>query len=521
MSISFAAGSTEVLNGMRKTIEGESAMGARKGIDYIQRLKEHPPETWIGKEKVTDPTAHPLIRPAVEATARLYDVQWAEEHASYMLHRSPDTGGLVGTSFLVPRSKEDLYKRRLQSLIWAQQTFGLMGRSPDFLNAMLTAWYINRDFFGPYAENVKKYYEYVRDNDLFLTHVLIDPQVDRSKPPSEQPDEYTYLGVVRETDGGIIVRGAKMLATSGPYADEVLVWPFHLRKPTEKDYKYAISFAVPLDTPGLRLIAREPYTRSSTLDHPLAARFDELDAVAVFDDVFVPWERVFIYQDVERVNTIWKVNSNAFTGHQTSIRLLVKLQFLAGLLMKGTEMVQTNQFPHVQDMIGEVTTYIELVRAAIIASEATAEPNADGIYMPNVVPLYAVRNSGNRWYPRVIEIMHLVFAGGLMYQPSSFDVFDSPIADDIRKYYRGATVSAEEKIRLFKLAQDLAISDFGSRHVLYERFYAGDPMFLRIQTQYSAYDKREALALVERALALYREEEAAKAEKPEAKEMKI
>ncbi|PTQ55807.1 MAG: 4-hydroxyphenylacetate 3-monooxygenase [Candidatus Carbobacillus altaicus] len=473
-------------------------MGARTGQAYKRRLQEHAPETWIGNEKVTNPLEHPAIRPAVEATAALYDIQWEDVHRAYTLYTEPSTGDMTGSSFLVPRSREDLLKRRLQAKLWAEQTYGLMGRSPDFLNAMLTAWYINRDFFGPYADNVKRYFEYIRDHDLYLTHVLIDPQVDRSKPPSEQPDTFTSLGVVRETEEGVIVRGAKMLATSGPYTDEVLVWPFHLRKPTEKDYKYALSFALPLDTPGLKMISREPYARPSVDDHPLAARFDELDAVMVFDDVLVPWERVFIYQDVERVNTIWKVNSNAFTGHQTSIRLLVKLQFLAGLLMKGTEMVQTNQFPNVQDLIGEVTTYIELVRAAIIASEATAEPNEQGIFIPNVTPLYAVRNSGNRWYPRVREIMQLVFAGGLMYQPATLDVLKGPLAPYVQKYYRGATVDAEEKIRLYRVASDLAVSDFGSRHELYERFYAGDPLFLRIQTQYSAYDKREPLALIER-----------------------
>ncbi|MGG2199944.1 4-hydroxyphenylacetate 3-hydroxylase family protein [Paenibacillus sp.] len=478
-------------------------MGARRGIDYIERLKNNPPETWIGKEKVTDPTTHPLIAPAVQSIARLYDSQWEPEKKPYMLSKSPDTGEWIGNSFLVPKSKEDLALRRLMHRDWAEETYGMMGRSTDFMSAMLTAWYVNSDFFGPYEENVRNYFEHVRENDLYLTHVLIDPQVDRSKPPSEQPDEFTYLGVVKETDEGIIVRGAKMLATAGPYADEMLVWPFHLRKPTEKDYKYAISFALPLNTPGVRLISREPFTRKSVYDHPLSSQFDELDGVVIFDDVLVPWERVFIYQDVERVNTIWKLNSNAMTGHQTAIRLQAKLQFLAGLVMKSTEMVNTNQFPHVQDMMGEITTYIELIRAAVIASEVTAQPNSAGIYMPNVTPLYAIRNSGNRWYPRVREIIQFAIAGGLMYQPADAGVFDSPIAGDIRKYYRGADVTAEEKIKLFKIAADIAVSDFGSRHELYERFYSGDPMFLRIQTQYTAYDKSESLALVDRLLASY------------------
>jgi 4-hydroxyphenylacetate 3-monooxygenase oxygenase component len=470
-------------------------MAARKGHDYITRLKNNPPETWIGNEKVVDPTTHPLIAPAVQSTARLYDIQWEENKRDHMLCYDSYSKGWFGTQFLIPRSQEDLKKRRLMHKEWADATFGMMGRSSDFMTAMLTAWLVSADFFDDYAENVKNYFNYVKENDLYLTHVLINPQVDRSQPPSKQPDEFTYLGVVKETDKGIIVRGAKMLATAGPYTDEVLVWPFTNQKINDEDLKYAISFAIPMSTPGLRVIAREPYTRESKFDHPLASQFDELDGVLVFDDVLVPWDRVFIYKDVAKVNTIREI-THAFTSHQTSVRLLSKMQFVAGVVMKATELVKTNQFLHVQDLIGEITTYIELCRAAIISSEATAEPNEQGIYIPNFKPLSAVRNSGNRWYPRIREIMQHILAGGLMYQPASVDVFDSPIKEDIEKYYRGAEVSAKEKIQIFKIASDLAVSDFGSRHELYERYYAGDPLFLRIGTQYQNYDKEECLALV-------------------------
>jgi 4-hydroxyphenylacetate 3-monooxygenase oxygenase component len=366
------------------------------------------------------------------------------------------------------------------------------------MSAMLTAWFINAQFFGEYAENVRQYFRLVREEDLFLTHALINPQVDRSKPPSQQPDPYTYLGVVRETDKGVVVRGAKMLATAGPYADEILVWPFGKHSPEDK--RYAIAFAIPTDTEGLRLVCREPLTTGNIYDHPLASRFDEMDAIVIFDDVLVPWERVFINQDVDRVNNIWQVNSNAFTGHQTSIRLLAKLQFMAGLTILCAEAIQTIGNPVVQDMIGEITTYIELVRAGIVASEATAQQGADGVVVPNVTPLLAIRNSGNRWYPRVREIMQLLLGGGLMYQPASVDVFDSPISGDVSRYYRGATLGAEEKIKLFKAAGDLAVSGFGGRHELYERFYSGDPLILRVMTQYQSYDKSEAVALARKLL---------------------
>lgn len=477
-------------------------MGARKGEEYIERLKNNPPETWIGGEKVTDPTTHPMIAPAVKTTALLYDLQWEKEKQGHMLFHDEETGQLVGTQYLIPRTLDDLITRRKMHKEFADATYGLMGRSMDFMSAMVLAWSVSADFFGEYADNVRNYFNYIKENDLYLTHVLINPQVDRSKPPSQQPDEFTYLGVVRETDEGIIVRGAKMLATAAPYTDEVLVWPFTNQQLSEADYKYAISFAIPMSTPGLKVICREPYTKESKYDHPLASDFDELDGVLVFDDVLVPWERVFLYKDVTRTNEIRSITHN-FTAHQTSVRLLSKMQFVTGVAMKATEYVKTNQFLHVQDALGEMTTYIELCRAAIIASEVLAKPNDRGVLVPDFRPLSAIRNSGNRWYPRLREILQQILAGGLMYQPASVDVFNSPIREYIEKYYRGADVSAEEKIKLYKVAADLAVSDFGSRHELYERYYAGDPYFLRISNQYLSYDAEECLALVEKLLNSY------------------
>lgn len=474
-------------------------MPARDGDKYLATLRTRDkPEIWIGAEQVEDVTTHPAIKPAVTQMAQLYDLQHETARRDYMLSSGAD-GNSYGNSLLIPQSQDDLLKRRKMHQAWAEHTYGMMGRSTDFMNAMLTAWYISADYFGPYADNVRSYYEYVRDNDIFLTHVLINPQVDRSKPPSEQPDPFTYLGVVRETDEGLIVRGAKMLATAGAYADEMLVWPFGRFSP--KDAPYAISFAIPMNAPGVRQIVREPYAKPNVFDHPLSSRYDELDSIIVFDDVLVPWNRVFMNQDPERVNNLGRgVNSNAFTGHQTSVRLLAKLQFIAGLAMLGAESIQTSSFPNVQDMIGEITTYIELTKAAIIASEADPVILDNGIYTPNVVPLLAIRNSGNRWYPRVRELMQLLLAGGLMYQPASAEIFSSPIAADIEKYYRGAEMNAKDKIKLFKAASDVAVSAFGARHELYERFYSGDPMFLRVMTQYQAYDKSEAMGMAQRFL---------------------
>ena len=191
--------------------------------------------------------------------------------------------------------------------VWAEATFGLMGRSPDYLNTVLVAFVDAPEFFAQggakFADNVQGYYRYCRDNDLFLTHAIVNPQIDRSKSSSEQADPFIHLGVVDQTREGLVVRGAKMLATHGPTADELLVYPLpgSLRSGEEQ---HALAFGIPTDTPGLRFICREPFDAGmqSEWDHPLGTRFEEPDAMAVFNDVLVPWERVFLHADVARGN---------------------------------------------------------------------------------------------------------------------------------------------------------------------------------------------------------------------------
>lgn len=475
-------------------------MAARTGSEYLERICAHSPEVWVGGDCVKDVTEHPATRGGAREIGRLYDLQNDPRYADFALTTSPSSGDRVGAQFLLPRTHADLAQRRQLHQLWADATYGLMGRSTDFMGAMLTAWQINADFFGDTGQRVRNYFTEVREKDLFLTHALADPPVDRSKPPSQQPDKFTYLGVEEETGEGLIVSGAKMLATASAYADEILVWPFSLRRYDKADNAYAISFAIPADSPGLRFISRQAFAQGNSFDNPLATRFDEMDAVVVFERVLVPWERVFINQDYDRVNRIWEINSNAFTGVQTSVRLMAKLQFAAGLAKRATEMVKTDQFPGVKDMIGEITTYIELTRAAIAAAEAGATEHPDGYLIPAVAPLFAIRNSGNRWYPRVRELLQQVLAGALLYQPADVSAFDSPIRKDLEKFYRGADVSAEDRIKLYKLASDLVVSGFGGRHELYERFYAGDPMFLRINTQFAQYDWTDPLRLVDDAL---------------------
>ncbi|HUD89875.1 MAG TPA: 4-hydroxyphenylacetate 3-hydroxylase N-terminal domain-containing protein, partial [Xanthobacteraceae bacterium] len=275
-------------------------MGVRGGESYISRLKAHPRDVWIAGRKVGDVTADAAFRRPIAAMAALYDCQIDAELHATMTYRPADGDGDAGLSFIIPRTQDDLVRRRKAMRVWADASFGTMGRSPDFLNTVLASFADEPGVFAAcgakFADNVQRYYRYCRDNDLFLTHTLVNPPVDRSKSASQQADEYAYLGIVEENRDGLVVRGAKMLATHGPTADEIMVYPlpFSVRPGEEK---YALAFAIPADTQGLRFICREPFDSGdqSEWDHPLGARFEEPDAMAIFDDVLVPWGRVFLH----------------------------------------------------------------------------------------------------------------------------------------------------------------------------------------------------------------------------------
>ena len=334
-------------------------------------------------------------------------------HAGILTYPSPTTGNPVGTAFMAPRTHADLVKRRKAFQLWAEATFGLMGRSPDFMNTVLLAFAEAKDVFARdgqrYADNIVRYYEYVRENDLFLSHALISPQTDRSKSSSEQVDPHLHMGVLRETPEGLVIRGARMLATMGPICDEMLIYNLPGLRPG--DERHAVAFAVPINAPGLRQICREPYNWGdrSDYDHPLAANFEECDSVLIFDDVLVPWERVFIYNNVALANALYPDTAlRNHTAHQTNVRALVKMRFAVGIAQAIARAVKADQFLHVQEKLGECMSYVELIKSAIVRAEVEHDTVASGNVRTTLAPLQALRGLLPTFYPRVIEVLQLI-----------------------------------------------------------------------------------------------------------------
>lgn len=481
-------------------------MPIRTGRQYIDSLRKRPREVWVQGKRIEDVTAYPPFQRPIERIAHLFDMQHDPAHAGVLTGMVAETNERVGTTFMVPRSYEDIVKRRKAFRLWAESTFGLMGRTPDFLNCTLAAFADAADVFArggrQFAENVIRYYEYARSNDLMLTHALIPPQNDRSKTTGTQVEPFLHMGVVRETSAGPILRGARMLATLGPIADEVLIYNLPGLMPGEE--AYAIVFALPIDAPGLRQICRPPYDRGNLdpSDHPLASQFEECDSLLIFDDVLVPWDRVFVYKDVALSNALYPdTNLRQYTGHQTAVRALVKLEFVTGLAMAVAKSTKADTHLHVQEKLGECINYVEIVKSCISRAETEFETSSRGTVRPSFQPLMTLRTFLPRVFPRVMEVLQMIGAGGLMMMPSAAD-FESPIAPDVEKYFQGAGTDAVERTRLFKLAWDISGEAFGGRQLQYERYFNGDPV-RTTAGNFLFYDKSVCESLVHRALELF------------------
>ena len=328
-------------------------MPARTGEEYIAGLRERQPTVYMSGERVKDVTTHPALRNAVQSIARLYDLQHDPELRDQMTYTSPTTGDPVGLSFIVPRTPEDLDRRHTMMSHWARLSCGMMGRSPDFMNVSIMAMAAAGDYFAQnrpeFKQNIQRYYEYIRENDLVLTHTLLNLQ--RSRAPGTTPLEDrtdVALSVVEETDAGVVVNGARVLATLAPLSEEIALYPTtsHML-PGDAPERYSFAFSIPNDTPGLTYLCRESFDLGrSHFDHPLGSRFEEMDAVAFFDNVLVPWERVFLLGNVELCNNLQiATNRHLHSGHQIVTKNVVKCEFILGLASLMVETLGSGQLP--------------------------------------------------------------------------------------------------------------------------------------------------------------------------------
>ena len=482
-------------------------MPARTGAEYIKALHDNPAEVYLNGKRVKDVTTHPGLRNGVQTMAKLMDMQHDARLRDEMTYESPTTGDRVGLSFITPRTQEDLERRRVMMHHRARTTCGMMGRSPDFMNVNMMAMAAAGDYFAQnrpeFKQNMQNYYEYIRENDSVLTHTLLNLQ--RNRAPGATPLEDRTdiaLSVVKETDAGIIVHGARVLATLAPLSEEIALYPTtsHML-PDNAPSPTSFAFAVPCNTPGLKFQCRESFDHSrSHYDHPLGSRFEEMDAVAFFDNVLVPWERVFLLGDVALCNNMQlATHRHLHSGQQVVTRNVAKCEFVLGLANLMTETLGSNDQTQVQTMIAEIIENLEVTKACLRTAEVDAKIDEWGVMCPAELPLQVARNMFIRMYPRMGEILHLLGSSSLMALPSEADM-EGPLAEDISRYLETDTSSAKDRVQLFRLAWDVSCSAFGARQILYERFFQADSVRNAV-ILYNMTDREPASNLVREFLA--------------------
>lgn len=476
----------------------------RDGESYLKSLRDGREIIHMGR-RVEDVTTDAAYRNSVASFARLYDFQCRPENVERMTFVSPSSGERVNRCWQLPASYQEMVERRQAIQAWAELHYGFMGRSPDHVSSTLTGMYQGLNFFEEYdkkrASAFREYFHYIRDKDLFLTYVIINPPEDRGKNPGER--QSNNVRVVDEDAEGITVEGCKMLGTSSIMADEVLVSCLQPLKPGDEDY--ALTFCVPMNHKGLKVLSRKSYewTAHSVFDNPLASRFDENDAVIYFSESKIPWERVFVYRDVAMArNQFHAAPAHIQQNYQAQMRLEVKMRFLVGLAHRITEAIGTTKMPAVTDLLGFLAAQAGSVKAFVAAIEAAGERHGP-YFIPNRHLVYTAQVLTQAMYPQVINTLRELSGGNLIMLPSGIeDLADATLKKWSLQAQISPAMTPEEKVKLFKLAWDAVGSEFASRHTQYEMFYAGAPFTTR-GNSYRTYDWQAASDMVDSMLASY------------------
>ncbi|HUY18175.1 MAG TPA: 4-hydroxyphenylacetate 3-hydroxylase N-terminal domain-containing protein [Candidatus Binataceae bacterium] len=452
------------------------------GAEYLESLKDDR-EVYIYGERVADLTKHPAFRNSARMLARMYDALHDPARREVLtVPTDTGNGGFTHRFYRADRSAEECVKTRDAIAAWQRLTWGWMGRSPDYKASFLGTLGANSQFYAPYHENAQAWYRRAQERCLYMNHALINPPVDKSRPLTEASDVYVHAE--KETDAGLIVSGAKVVATNSALTHHNFIGCYQIGRPEQ-----AILAMLPMNAPGLKLICRTSYEMTaavmgSPFDYPLSSRLDENDAILILDQVLIPWENVFLYRDLERANLFFAASGflNRFSFHGCT-RLAVKLDFLVGLTLLASEVAGVKDKAFGKMQLGEMLALRHLIWALSEAMARNPDSWVNGTVLPNMSYANAYRVLSPVVYARIREIIQQIISSGLIYLNSHVADFRNPeIRALLDKYLRGSYgQDAVERVKIMKLLWDSVGTEFGGRHELYERNYAGNYEHIRAE----------------------------------------
>ncbi|APC10508.1 MULTISPECIES: 4-hydroxyphenylacetate 3-monooxygenase, oxygenase component [Providencia] len=479
--------------------------------EYLKSLQDGR-EIYIYGERVKDVTTHPAFRNSAASIGQLYDALHDKTtHDQLCWNTDTGNGGYTHKFFRFATSADELRQQRDAIADWSRQSYGWMGRTPDYKAAFASCLGANPEYYGQFADNARNWYKRIQESGLYFNHAIVNPPIDRHKPADEVKD--VYIKLEKETDAGIIVSGAKVVATNSALTHYNFIG-FGSAQVMGDNPDFALMFVAPMDADGVKLISRASYelvagATGAPFDYPLSSRFDENDAILVMDHVLIPWENVLIYRDFDRARN-WAVQGGfaRLFPLQACVRLAVKLDFITGLLQKSLECTGVIDFRGVQADLGEVVAWRNLFWSLTDAMTSEAKAWEGGAFLPDTQAIQTYRVMAPMAYTKIKNIIESNVTSGLIYLPSSVRDMNNPEIDKyLAKYVRGSNgMDHVERIKILKLMWDAIGSEFGGRHELYEINYAGSQDEIRLQClrhSYGSGNMKAMTDMVDRCLSDY------------------
>lgn len=441
-------------------------MSVRTGEMYRDALRDGR-EVYVDGKQVDDLPSHPAMRPVVDTIARLYDLQHTPEYRDVLTWEGDD-GERYSGAWIRPQSKhEGIWRRRFTQAV-ARETGAMFGRTPDFVAAAMLGVLDIKDAFSQgradFADNIERFYEYGVENDVVMSHAFVSEQVDANK----SIDETDVPRIVKEAEDGIVVRGIWTVGTFVPYSDECFFGTFP--RPEQRD-EHVLYFVIPVNTQGLRLVARPVLGLGSAFENPLGRYGDESDALLILDDVLVPWDRVLSYGNPSFAMRVFP-KITEWVHWSILARVAVRAEMIVGLMALLPEVLGRAQTPFSMEAQGEALRYLATIQAFLYAAEERGHITTGGFWAPDRMFVTAGRAYATEHYRKMLNYIQDLGGQGLIQIPPEGALTNDVVGERLEHLFSTSTASAKERMLIYRLGYELSSSSLGGRQTLFELFNA-------------------------------------------------
>ena len=476
----------------------------RTAAEYLDSIRDGR-QVWINGEKVDDVPTHPMFKPLVDIRARIYEMQHDAATRDTMTYE--EDGETFAVGLKLPHSQEDWYRKREATDAVMDDVGGIVTRVGDETVGEMWSLFDGQDVLNEvdpqFSQNIRDHIDRVIRIDPFHVSANTDPKGDRSKAPQDQ-DPDMLLHVVRETDQGIVVRGAKY-ETAAPYANQAFTKPTIANWGDSELSDYAVGFICDLGSPGIKMICRTGFTgRAPAEDYPLANKFDEVDALVVFDNVLVPWENVLFYRHTKAATFIRSTvhRYSAFAFVQRNLRMA---DLMIGAALFNVRQTGLDKQPAVQEKLSQLAVYREGINAHLTAAIATAERSPGGLLMPNQSLLLTGRVHACSNLPAMMHVARELCGGQICVTPDVASFRNPETGKWMEKFYTiNDEWTAEDRRKLLAFARDLLNSDYAGHRLTFQLFAQSAP-FAHLAAVYRNFDWGESLGFAHGAAGLSEE----------------